>query len=128
MSGVAFDVLVDNAAIFTHKRIDEATRDDWERVWAERASHELLSFTVTFFNLKTSILSGWSLSANDANEIVGSNGDVLSVPGAVINDGFTVTLRSVVNAQRRWRTWRELQASSVKFFERTDANEVQGPN
>lgn len=46
--------------------------------------------SVTFFNLKTSILSGWSLSANDANEIVGSNGAVLSAPGAVINDGFTV--------------------------------------
>lgn len=47
--------------------------------------------SVTFFNLKTSILSGWSLSANDANEIVGRNGAVLSVPGAVVNDGFTVT-------------------------------------
>lgn len=46
---------------------------------------------VTFFNLRTSILTDWSLSANDANEIVGSNGAVLSVPGAVINDGFTVT-------------------------------------
>jgi uncharacterized repeat protein (TIGR02543 family) len=47
--------------------------------------------SVTFFNLRTSILSGWSLSANDANEIVGSNGAVLSVPGAVSNDDFTVT-------------------------------------
>jgi uncharacterized repeat protein (TIGR02543 family) len=47
--------------------------------------------SVTFFNLETSILSGWSLSADDANEIVGSNGNVLSAPGAVINDGFTVT-------------------------------------
>ena len=47
--------------------------------------------SVTFFNLKTSILTGWSLSASDANEIVGSNGAVLSVPGAVINEGFTVT-------------------------------------
>jgi uncharacterized repeat protein (TIGR02543 family) len=36
--------------------------------------------SVTFFNLRTSILTGWSLSANDANEIVGSNGAVLSVP------------------------------------------------
>ena len=42
-----------------------------------------------FTNLGTSIPS-WSLTASDAQEIV-QNGFTLSVPGAVSNDGFTVT-------------------------------------
>jgi uncharacterized repeat protein (TIGR02543 family) len=59
------------------------------------ASGSLFTFpnyvSVTFFNLGTSITTGWSLTNSDSYEIVGSNGAVLSVPGAVIGDGFTVT-------------------------------------
>jgi uncharacterized repeat protein (TIGR02543 family) len=46
--------------------------------------------SVTFFNLRTSILSGWSLTSGDADEMTNNN-VVVSVPGPVINDGFTVT-------------------------------------
>jgi uncharacterized repeat protein (TIGR02543 family) len=42
-----------------------------------------------FTNLGTSVPS-WSLTASDAQEIV-QNGVILSVPGAVSGDGFTVT-------------------------------------
>jgi uncharacterized repeat protein (TIGR02543 family) len=45
--------------------------------------------TVTFTNLTTN-LSSWTLPNSDASEIV-QNGVTLSVPGPVINDGFTVT-------------------------------------
>jgi uncharacterized repeat protein (TIGR02543 family) len=45
--------------------------------------------TVTFSNLKTT-LSSWTLPSSDAYEIV-QNGVALSIPGAVSNDGFTVS-------------------------------------
>jgi hypothetical protein len=47
--------------------------------------------SVTFFNLKTSILSGWTLPNSDAYEIIDSNNVPVSVPGPVIGNGFTVT-------------------------------------
>jgi len=47
--------------------------------------------SVTFSNLRTDFAS-WSLSASDGVEIVQS-GATLSVPGAVSNDGFTVSYR-----------------------------------
>lgn len=46
--------------------------------------------SVTFFNLRTNLPS-WSLTGSDAVEIMTSNGVVVSVPGPVSNDGFTVT-------------------------------------
>jgi hypothetical protein len=45
--------------------------------------------SVTFSDLTTN-LSSWTLPNSDAYEIV-QNGATLSVPGPVINDGFTVT-------------------------------------
>lgn len=45
--------------------------------------------TVTFTNLTTN-LSSWTLPNSDAYEIV-QNGVTLSVPGPVVNDGFTAT-------------------------------------
>jgi hypothetical protein len=46
--------------------------------------------SVTFFNLRTS-LSSWYLTNSDAWEITNNNNVPVSVPGALINDGFTVT-------------------------------------
>lgn len=46
--------------------------------------------SVTFFNLRTS-LSSWSLPNSDAYEITNNNGVPVSVPGPVVNSGFTVT-------------------------------------
>jgi hypothetical protein len=48
--------------------------------------------SVTFFNLRTN-LSSWSLSDDDAVEIMNGKNAVVSVPGPVVNDGFTVTYK-----------------------------------
>ncbi len=45
--------------------------------------------SVTFFNLQTS-LQAWTLGTSDAYEITDSNGAAISVPGSIVNDGFTV--------------------------------------
>lgn len=46
--------------------------------------------TITFTNLETNLSSG-VLSGNDAVEMLNAGGFLLSVPGSVSNDGFTVT-------------------------------------
>jgi hypothetical protein len=46
--------------------------------------------SVAFFNLRTSLAS-WSLPNSDAYEITNNNNVPVSVPGPVVNDGFTVT-------------------------------------